>query len=180
MGRILCSGVAPTVTAIPLGRRSPARLDAIYPRTPRARSTSAYLMLLHAEIARFTRTESARLCCSDPRLRALRRPAGRCYLLRCPVQSGPSSSAPFRATRQRRSGLLHGGDYRRCIRGPICVLKRTRGPRGRTCAASAQQFARPDPAHGNRTGIWSTENVIPRFNTKPRSKARPGAPRKST
>jgi hypothetical protein len=26
------------------------------------------LVLLHVEIARFTRTESARLCCSDPHL----------------------------------------------------------------------------------------------------------------
>ena len=57
----------------------------------------AYLVLLRAEIARFTRTEPARLCCSDPHLRPL---AGlsveRCYLLRCPVQSGRSSSAAFR------------------------------------------------------------------------------------
>ena len=74
------------MTAIRLGRLSPARLDAIYPRTPRDRSTSAYLMLLHAEIARFTRTESARLCCSDPRLTA-----GRRYLLRCSMESGLSS-----------------------------------------------------------------------------------------
>jgi hypothetical protein len=33
-------------------------------------STLAYLVLLRVEIARFTRTESARLCCSDPHLRA--------------------------------------------------------------------------------------------------------------
>lgn len=46
----------------------------------------AYLVLLPVEIARFTRTESARLCCSDPRLAA-----GRRYLLRCPAQSGLSS-----------------------------------------------------------------------------------------
>ncbi len=32
----------------------------------------AYLVLLRVEIARFTRTESARLCCSDPHLRVLR------------------------------------------------------------------------------------------------------------
>jgi hypothetical protein len=31
-------------------------------------SWCAYLVLLRAEIARFTRTESARLCCSDPHL----------------------------------------------------------------------------------------------------------------
>jgi len=61
----------------------------------------AYLVLLRVEIARFTRTESARLCCSDPHLRAHRANSlgwsvERCYLLRCPVQSGRSSSTPFR------------------------------------------------------------------------------------
>jgi len=56
------------VTAITLGRRSPERLDATYPHTPGAPSTYAYLVLLRVEIARFTRTESARLCCSDPHL----------------------------------------------------------------------------------------------------------------
>ena len=105
--------VSPHVTTITLGRRSPERLDATYPHTPGAPSTCAYLVLLRVEIARFTRTESARLCCSDPHLRALwANPRGlsveRCYLLRCPVQSGRSSSAPFRALHQRRSGQLHG------------------------------------------------------------------------
>ncbi len=93
-----------TVTAIPLGRLSPERLNATYPHTPRARSTCAYLVLLRVEIARFTRTESARLCCSDPHLAV-----ERCYLLRCPAQSGPSSSAAFRRLHQRRSSRLHGG-----------------------------------------------------------------------
>ncbi len=87
------------VTAIPLGRLSPERLNATYPHTPRARSSCAYLVLLRVEIARFTRTESARLCCSDPHLTV-----ERCYLLRCPAQSGPSSSTPFRDLYQRRSG----------------------------------------------------------------------------
>ncbi len=87
------------VTAIPLGRLSPERLDATYPHTPRAKSTCAYLVLLRVEIARFTQTELARLCCSDPHLTVERR-----YLLRCPVQSGPSSSATFRSLHQRRSG----------------------------------------------------------------------------
>jgi hypothetical protein len=31
----------------------------------------------------------------------------RYYLLRCPVQSGRSSSASFRRLHQRRSGVLH-------------------------------------------------------------------------
>ena len=92
-----------TVTAIPLGRLSPERLGATYPHTPRDRSTCAYLVLLRAEIARFTRSDPkalpTRLCCSDPHLAV-----ERCYLLRYPVQSGPSSSAPFRALHQRRSG----------------------------------------------------------------------------
>ena len=65
-------------------------------------STCAYLVLLRAEIARFTRTQSARLCCSDPHLAVERG-----YLLRRPVQSGLSSSAPFRAMHQRQSGGLH-------------------------------------------------------------------------
>jgi hypothetical protein len=64
----------------------------------------AYLVLLRVEIARFTRTQSARLCCSDPHLTV-----ERCYLLRCPVQSGRSSSASFRRLHQRRSGELHAG-----------------------------------------------------------------------
>ena len=42
------------VTAIPLGRLSPERLNATYPHTPRARSSCAYLVLLRVEIARFT------------------------------------------------------------------------------------------------------------------------------
>lgn len=42
------------MTAIPLGRLSPERLNATYPHTPRARSTCAYLVLLRVEIARFT------------------------------------------------------------------------------------------------------------------------------
>jgi hypothetical protein len=101
------------VTAITLGRGLPTRLDATYPPTipadhkikkrgePR-RLGLAYLVLLRAEIARFTRTESARLCCSDPHLTV-----ERYYLLRCPVQSGRSSSASFRRLHQRRSGELH-------------------------------------------------------------------------
>ena len=58
------------VTAINLGRGSPTRLGATYPHTRRAASLCAYLVLLRAEIARFTRTQAARLCCSDPRLAA--------------------------------------------------------------------------------------------------------------
>lgn len=65
----------------------------------------AYLVLLRVEIARFTRTEPARLCCSNPHLAVERR-----YLLRCSVQSGPSSSAPFRDLHQRRSALVHRRD----------------------------------------------------------------------
>jgi hypothetical protein len=42
------------VTAIPLGRESPHRLGATYPPAPRVTSTLAYLVLLRAEIARFT------------------------------------------------------------------------------------------------------------------------------
>ena len=60
-------------------------------------------MLLPVEIARFTRTEPARLCCSDPRLTA-----GRRYLLRRPLESGLSSckaSCPRSAVRLQRAGL---------------------------------------------------------------------------
>ena len=50
------------MTAINLGRGSPTRLGATYPHTPGAPSTCAYLVLLRAEIARFTRTsENVRL-----------------------------------------------------------------------------------------------------------------------
>ena len=56
------------------------------------RVTPAYLVLLRVEIARFTRPQLAfgttRLCCSDPHLAVDSR-----WLLRRPVQSGPSSSA---------------------------------------------------------------------------------------
>jgi hypothetical protein len=45
-----------------------------------------------------------RLCCSDPHLAVDSR-----WLLRCPVQSGPSSSAPFRALRPP-SGVCSAGD----------------------------------------------------------------------
>ncbi len=47
-----------------------------------------------------------RLCCSDPHLTV-----ERCYLLRCPVQSGRSSSATFLSLHQRRPSELHLGDY---------------------------------------------------------------------
>jgi hypothetical protein len=56
------------VTAITLGRLSP---NGSMPPTRQLSGTTsilAYLVLLRAEIARFTRTESARLCCSDPHL----------------------------------------------------------------------------------------------------------------
>ena len=44
-----------SVTAINLGRESPARLGATYPPTQRTASLLAYLVLLRVEIARFTR-----------------------------------------------------------------------------------------------------------------------------
>ena len=44
------------VTAIRLGRPLLERLDATYPPAPRTTSTLAYLVLLRAEIARFTRS----------------------------------------------------------------------------------------------------------------------------
>ncbi len=105
--------VAHGVTVINLGRGSPTRLGATYPPTipadhkikkrgePR-RSGLAYLVLLRVEIARFTRTKAARLCCSDPHLTV-----ERCYLLRCPSQSGRSSSAWFPRLHQRRPSELH-------------------------------------------------------------------------
>jgi len=42
------------MTAITLGRGSPRRLNATYPRTRGAPSSCAYLVLLRAEITRFT------------------------------------------------------------------------------------------------------------------------------
>jgi 4-carboxymuconolactone decarboxylase len=91
---------APRVAAIRLGRAS--RHGSMPPtrRLRGATSSPAYLVLLRVEIARFTRPADrpregpartpTRLCCSDPHLAV-----DRCYLLRCPVQSGPSSSAAF-------------------------------------------------------------------------------------
>ncbi len=49
--------VASHLTVIPLGRGSPTQLGATYPPTPRTASTLAYLVLLRAEIARFTQQE---------------------------------------------------------------------------------------------------------------------------
>jgi len=66
--RRACLAAGRGVTAINLGRGSPARLGATYPLARRAASMPTYLVLLRAEIARFTRTQSARLCCSDPHL----------------------------------------------------------------------------------------------------------------
>ena len=43
------------MTAINLGRESPARLGATYPLAQRTASKLAYLVLLRVEIARFTR-----------------------------------------------------------------------------------------------------------------------------
>ena len=93
----------------------------------------AYLVLLRAEIARFThlgpRTADlrlrcgpkvTRLCCSDPHLTV-----ERYYLLRCPVQSGRSSSASFRKLHQRRSGVLHSliiACGRELIAQEVCVF----------------------------------------------------------
>ena len=61
---------------------------ATYPQTRWATSTSAYLVLLRVEIARFTLKVSlqTRLCCSDPRLTA-----DGSYPLRCPLESRLSS-----------------------------------------------------------------------------------------
>ena len=50
-----------------LGVAPPARCY-LPAHSPEARSRCAYLVLLRAEIARFTQTELARLCCSDPQL----------------------------------------------------------------------------------------------------------------
>ena len=85
------------------GLKVTLQLGAAYPPAPRAASSLAYLALLRAEIARFTRTKPARLCCSNPHLTV-----ERCYLLRCPVQSGRSSDAVFPRLHQRRSGRLYG------------------------------------------------------------------------
>ena len=51
-----------------------------------------------------------RLCCSDPHLTV-----ERCYLLRCPVQSGRSSSATFLSLHQRRPSELHKGIIHRSM-----------------------------------------------------------------
>lgn len=85
-------------------------------------STLAYLVLLRVEIARFTRTESARLCCSDPHLRVLRLVGGEVLppTLSCAVRtflqhtlSGLVPAAVWRASRaglsRNRATKLRGG-----------------------------------------------------------------------
>jgi uncharacterized protein len=67
------------LVVIHLGRWSPKRLGATYPPTSCEAQLAqqklrvlAYLVLLRVEIARFTRTQAARLCCSNRHLRPLR------------------------------------------------------------------------------------------------------------
>ena len=62
-----------------------------------------------------------RLCCSDPHLAV-----GSRWLLRCPVQSGRSSSARFPIRHQRRSGVLHGADYRADAAAPSQIQPKAR------------------------------------------------------
>ena len=95
------------------------QLDATYPHTPGAPSTCAYLVLLRVEIARFTRTESARLCCSNPHLIPTTCAAGfqwtavSCYAALCSPDVPPVRCFhPTLARRpcglhQRQSGGLH-------------------------------------------------------------------------
>jgi len=121
-----CAWGCPHVTAINLGRGSPTRLGATYPPTLRNHINAGLLGIAARRDCPFhpQRLPAAtRLCCSDPHLTV-----ERCYLLRCPVQSGRSSSAVFPphafrpgpcGLHQRRSGVLHKMDYRR-VRHPAC------------------------------------------------------------
>ena len=108
------------MTAINLGRGSPTRLGATYPPTQRNHLNVGLLGIAARRDCPFHPAlefpqAPTRLCCSDPHLTV-----ERCYLLRCPVQSGRSSSAGFPPQRlallpvaasfelhQRRSGVLH-------------------------------------------------------------------------
>ena len=114
----------------------PAR--ATYPQPRRAGSTAAYLVLLRVEIARFTRTESARLCCSDPHLTV-----DRCYLLRRSLESGRSSD---RLRGRRSPGGLCGGERSSCGGPHPAPLSRVR-ERG------AIQLRRLSATADRRTGV---------------------------
>ena len=99
---------------------------------PGRNQATAYLVLLPVEIARFTRTKPARLCCSNPRLTA-----GRRYLLRRPAESGLSSckaSCPRSAVRLQRAGLYAFFP---------CTASRFTAPRAATQPCAAQQEATP-------------------------------------
>ena len=90
------------MTVIPLGRTLPCASSYLPAGSAGHTSTPAYLVLLQVEIARFTQTELARLCCSDPHLAV---DGG--YPLPCPVESGLSSTKKnFAATVWRASAVM--------------------------------------------------------------------------
>lgn len=108
--------VAHGVTVINLGRGSPTRLGATYPPTLRNHINIGLLgiaarrdcpfhppfVLVPPACAFGAAHKVTRLCCSNPHLTV-----ERCYLLRCPTQSGRSSSAWFPRLHQRRPSELH-------------------------------------------------------------------------
>ena len=90
------------MTAIPLGRTLPYASSTLPAGSAGHTSTPAYLGLLQVEIARFTQTKLARLCCSDPHLAV-----DGDYPLPCPVESGLSSTKKnFAATVWRASVVM--------------------------------------------------------------------------
>ena len=134
------------MTVIPLGRPLPCASSTLPAGSAGHTSTPAYLGLLQVEIARFTQTELARLCCSDPHLAV---DGG--YPLPCPVESGLSSMQQVhsdRLARFRFHGITWGWgalvvylNRRRCRMNSVMVLRPlsfglspTRGERGDAAA----------------------------------------------
>ena len=110
------------MTVIPLGRTLPCASSYLPAGSAGHTSTPAYLVLLQVEIARFTQTELARLCCSDPHLAV---DGG--YPLPCPVESGLSST---KTSSQRPSGALPFSWYHvglGCFGGMIQTMCRSKG-----------------------------------------------------
>ena len=109
------------MTVIPLGRTLPHASSYLPAGSAGHTSTPAYLVLLQVEIARFTQTELARLCCSNPHLAV---DGG--YPLPCPVESGLSST---KTSSQRPSGALPHSWYH-AASGPLSHLSRVSGRYG--------------------------------------------------
>ena len=142
------------MTAINLGRESPTRLGATYPPTQRIYLNVGLFGIAARRDCPFHPAFKlpcmpTRLCCSDPHLTV-----ERCYLLRCPVQSGRSSSAGFPPQRFLNRCLLRvapaavwrasRADYRRLLR---------------PCRPYSQRFSRTRPSMPSKSLLLHVTSV---------------------